>query len=226
MISTITFFSIGLNLVLIVAAICAARLLKKYIDRFVESHIIRRTSLFDTVPEVSNSIVFLGDSITEGANWAEMFENSRVLNRGIASDTTSGVLSRMSQIVDLAPDKLFIMIGINDLNYNIAETNIHSNFGKIFDEIDKRLPSTKVFLQSVLPVNENWIRKKVNADIPPLNQFLQLQAKERKYRYIDLHALFVDSSAYLDTQYSNDGIHLLGAGYQLWVRQVEELVNV
>lgn len=64
-----------------------------------------------------NPIVFLGDSITEKIDWHELFHNSHydILNRGIGSDTISGVINRINTIINLKPSKVFLMIGINDI---------------------------------------------------------------------------------------------------------------
>jgi hypothetical protein len=40
-------------------------------------------------------IVMIGDSITDGAEWHEMFPQLNIVNRGISGDTTVGVLNRL-----------------------------------------------------------------------------------------------------------------------------------
>jgi len=37
-------------------------------------------------------VVMLGDSITEGADWRELFPDVRILNRGISGDTSDGIV--------------------------------------------------------------------------------------------------------------------------------------
>jgi len=61
-------------------------------------------------------IVFLGDSITEYFSVQEFFSNVKIYNRGISSDTTEGVIIRLdSTVLNLEPSKVFVMIGINDM---------------------------------------------------------------------------------------------------------------
>ena len=43
----------------------------------------QRRSLFEVLPVYSSDIVFLGNSITDGCEWAELFNNRHVKNRGI-----------------------------------------------------------------------------------------------------------------------------------------------
>src|SRR3954451_1058356 len=43
-------------------------------------------------------VVMLGDSITEGIDWHELFPHVRILNRGIGGDTSAGVLNRLDEV--------------------------------------------------------------------------------------------------------------------------------
>ena len=68
--------------------------------------------MYDHLPDIRNEIVFLGNSITDGAEWFELLGNKKCLNRGISADITAGILLRLDAITRLQPSKLFIMIGI------------------------------------------------------------------------------------------------------------------
>ena len=48
-------------------------------------------------------IVMLGDSLTEWGNWHELVPEFRVINRGIAGDTSSGVLDRLEEVIARRP---------------------------------------------------------------------------------------------------------------------------
>ena len=45
---------------------------------------------YDHLPDTRNEIIFLGNSITDGAEWFELFDNKRCHNRGISADVTEG----------------------------------------------------------------------------------------------------------------------------------------
>src|SRR3954451_7586104 len=60
-------------------------------------------------------IVMLGDSLTEWGNWHELVPEFRVINRGIAGDTSSGVLDRLEEVIARRPKLVFLMIGTNDI---------------------------------------------------------------------------------------------------------------
>jgi len=65
-------------------------------------------------------IVMLGDSLTEWGNWHELVPEHRVINRGIAGDTSSGVLDRLQEVIERRPKVVFVMIGTNDIGLQSA----------------------------------------------------------------------------------------------------------
>jgi len=215
--------SIVLNIVLLTGTSVIWFKIDSYIKGFIEARADRYTTQFDVLSSKPANVVFLGDSITAGGLWNELLPGVNVVNRGIGGNTTGDVLGRMEQIYMLKPEKLFIMIGVNDLKRQLGPNVAASNYIKIFDSIDKNLPGTEVFIQSVLPVNDSW--KIDNTHIPALNIKLKEHAVQRGYTYIDLHTVFSDSDGQLAQNLSNDGIHLLGAGYNLWRKNIVTYVN-
>ena len=183
----------------------------------------RRLSQFEVLSTNPVAVVFVGDSITEGGLWSEWLPDVDVINRGISGNTTQDILDRMHQIVSVKPDKLFVMIGVNDLNKRLGVAVALRNYTTLFDLIDAQLPQTEVYIQSVLPVNAVWPLID-NTHIPTLNAALVQHADERGYRYIDLHSVFSDAEGALKPDLSNDGIHLLAPGYRLWRSQILEFL--
>ena len=59
------------------------------------------------LPMDSRTIVMLGNSITNGCEWAELLGNSNVVNRGISGDTVEGIQARLGSIIKAAPAKFF-----------------------------------------------------------------------------------------------------------------------
>jgi lysophospholipase L1-like esterase len=171
----------------------------------------------------------LGNSITNGANWAEIFNNPQVLNRGISGDNTFGVLHRLHQITAVKPAKVFIMIGINDLAKKTPVEVILSNVRKIVNRIKKDTPETQIFLQSILPTNNLFddFKKHQNKDkdIKAVNTGLEELARDVNVSFIDLYPHFLDSAGRLSADYTNDGLHLTGSGYMLWADLIRDLIE-
>lgn len=183
----------------------------------------RRLSQFEALSAAHAAVVFVGDSITEGGLWSEWLPGVDVINRGISGNTTQDILDRMPHIVSVKPDKLFLMVGVNDLNKRLGAAIALANYTKLFDLIDTQLPLTEIYLQSVLPVNAVWPLID-NTHIPRLNAALQQHAEVRGYRYVDLHSAFSDADGALQSHLTNDGIHLLAPGYRLWRSEIVEFL--
>jgi lysophospholipase L1-like esterase len=217
--------SLLVNVLLIAGAIWAGVELMHVAHTFTRIAGERWRTQFEILTESKHGVVFLGDSITEGGHWSELFRSAEVLNRGIGGDTTQDVLDRVEQIYALQPARLFLMIGVNDLNQGVAIETTLANYRELFDGFARNLPETRVFVQSVLPVSARWRTGAKNADIDRLNEFLRAESTARGYTFVDLHAQFSDGSGALRAELSNDGIHLLGTGYMLWRDSIRALVS-
>lgn len=182
----------------------------------------QRASLFEALPIDTTDIVFLGNSITNGAEWHELFNNPNIKNRGISGDICEGVFDRLDAITNGMPSKIFLMIGINDVARGTTLDSIFSGIEKIVDKIQKDSPITKIYVQSVLPLNDETGmfggHTKRYLEIPCLNSKLEKLSIEKDVTYIDLFShLTIPNTSKIDLKYSNDGLHLLGAGYLKWV---------
>lgn len=185
--------------------------------RTISHHYIERQSLFEVLPDIKDAIVFIGSSKTEYCEWAELFQNSKIINRGIGSDTSKGILMRISEIMDSSPAKIFIMIGATDLGANVAISQIVENYEEIIKKIKIRSPETLVYLQSVLPRNYNKLIRKsnvvdFNTKVLILNQKLRHLCDKYGIQYIDYWPLLVVDNQ-LNPAYTMDGIHLFGEAY-------------
>ena len=181
---------------------------------------MQRSSLFNKLSITSKDIVFIGNSITNGAEWNELFPQKRVKNRGISGDTSEGVFDRLDAVVKGKPAKIFILIGVNDISQEIKVETIVLNMKRIVEKIQKESPKTKIYIQSILPVNPDFEMFKGHMKpelIKEINQFYQNIAQEYKVNYIDLYSHFLeDGTDKMNKKYTNDGLHLLGEGYLVW----------
>lgn len=185
-----------------------------------------RKSHFDTLPKSESDIVFLGDSLTNACEWHEFFRNVRLKNRGISGDTTNGLLNRIDEVIDSKPRKIFMMIGINDLNQGRSVDEIFKNYNVILKHFREKSSNTEVFVQSLLPLNnQKFPNNGTNNKIIELNAKLKDLSKDFSFHYIDLFSSFLDGNNQLDAQYTIDGIHLNGQGYLVWKGLIEQDVR-
>lgn len=208
--------------------------LPTYPDSIFNTYYHQRYSLFKSMPNAGASlpsggaylpdskrdIIFLGNSINDGSEWYELFNDIRVKNRGISGDITTGILHRLKEVTSRKPAKVFLMIGINDLGRGVSPDSVVKNILLINDYILQESPITKVYIESILPVNASFGKfpgqVSKGAQVVRSNELLKAAAARHRFEYIDLHSKFVDAQGLLDPKYTNDGLHLTGAGYQHW----------
>lgn len=158
----------------------------KKINHNYSVYYLHKKSQFETLPKSVDAVIFLGDSITDEGEWVELLNTPNIKNRGISGDTTDGVLNRIDEIVKSQPQKIFIMIGINDLMSNKSINQIVRNYKDILSNLKNKLPNTEVFIQSVLPVNNTISRYWQNYNnITKLNMSLKELAKDWESQYIE-----------------------------------------
>jgi len=189
----------------------------------------QRKSLFELLPDTKNEVIFLGNSITDGAEWSELIQNPHIKNRGISGDTSEGVLFRLYQVTRVQPAKVFLLIGINDLSKNISPDTVFINICKIVSQISSKSPKTKIYVQSILPVNNTFktfgSHTSRTPQVKDLNERLKNICPKLGATYVDLFTeLKNPNDDLLNPMYTNDGLHLMGEGYMAWVKVIQRLL--
>lgn len=197
---------------------------------YANGHYKVRMEFFDKVPAQKKAIVFLGNSITEAGDWSDVLADKYILNRGISGDITFGVVARLDKILANKPSKLFLLIGVNDLKRGIPNEMIIENYRKIVALVKQQSPKTKLYLQSVLPINEALLIEAFQqvkmGNIKHLNDALEQIAKENKVVYVDLSKALADNDGQLKKEFTPDGIHLRPVAYITWVNYLKSLKHL
>lgn len=184
----------------------------------------QRASLFDALGVDSTDIVMLGNSLTNGCEWHELLDMPNVKNRGISSDVIQGVSDRLPSLIKGHPAKIFLLIGVNDVSHNLGVDSIVEAYGKLIDKIRMELPDTKLYVQSMLPVNISFGKYLGMADkgqqIEEINERIKLTAREKGFTWVDLYDIMADEEGHLRREYTNDGLHLLAPGYLAWAEAI------
>jgi lysophospholipase L1-like esterase len=201
--------------------LCNAQLLqRKFPDNIFSKHYHERLSEFKKQPICKGETIFLGNSITEGGDWAKLFNDSLVLNRGISGDMSAGIINRLDEIYKRQPNKVFLLIGINDLAHGVLPDSVIKNILFITRLLHQESPATQIFVQSILPVNDHFTKfsghVKKKKEIIQVNQSLLDSAYNNPYTYVDLNSYFKDAEGNLKTEFTIDGLHLIEAGYLRW----------
>ncbi|HHV97251.1 MAG TPA: SGNH/GDSL hydrolase family protein [Clostridiaceae bacterium] len=202
----------------------------------------------------NNSIVlFQGDSITDagrsrtndndlGYGYPSMIaaffsakypeKNVKFINRGISGNRVKDLKARWKEdCIDLKPDWVSILIGINDCwrRYDSNDPTSVEDFEKGYrDILTRTVKETNARLilcePFVLPVPED--RKKWREDLDPKIHVVRQLAREFNAIFIPLDGIFAAASVKKEPAFwAADGVHPTSAGHALiameWLKAVE-----
>ena len=171
--------------------------------------------------EASNSIVkdapravLMGDSITRG--WPKQdpawLREQGFRGRGISGQTTSQMLVRFrADVIELAPEYVFILGGINDIACNngyIKTVNIFKNIASMAELAQAH--GIKPVLCTVLPAHEIGWRKDFpdpRPRIDSLNTLIRNYAAANRIPLVDYHSAMKDADGGLKEEYRKDAVH-------------------
>lgn len=175
--------------------------------------------------------VFMGNSITDFwiANDPDFFAKNNFADRGISGQTTVEMLARFRRdVIDLHPQAVVIMAGINDIAQNNGPIKLENIFGNIVSMCElARYNGIQVVLCSILPCDHfSWRPGFAPAqEVKRLNGMLKHYAQEQKIVYVDYYAAFVNELGGLSEQFATDGCHPTFYGYTCMEPLVVEGVN-
>ena len=177
------------------------------------------------------SIVFLGDSITSRCNLNKYFPNYNVYNSGIAGNMTKDILGDMeNRIFVYNPTKVFILIGTNDLVYSgLDNDGIKNNIEEIINKIYEKNSNTKIYLESIYPVNNSLnkeiVETRTNDNIKNLNNKIEKICDNNKCTYINMYDNLTDKNGNMKRIYTVDGLHLNKIGYKVVASKLTKYLN-
>jgi len=168
-----------------------------------------------------NTVIFMGNSITEG--WVnanpEFFSDNNYIGRGISGQTSPQMLIRfMPDVVDLHPKAVVILAGTNDIAGNTGFSSVKMITNNIKAMAQLAVANDiKVILCSVLPVFDYPWRKGLKPvdKIEETNQWLKEYALENGHIYLDYFSEMADEKQGLKKEFSEDGVHPNHKGYSV-----------
>ena len=168
------------------------------------------------------NIVFYGDSITSKYEIEHFFPNNKIINSGKSGDKSSDLLERLEDdVYKYNPSKVFILIGINDLNHKVDKDDILNNIQEIITKIKVNRKYAKLYIESVYPINQDFLKESrrgfnndlTNDDIIEFNKEIKKIADNNNITYINVYNTLTDEDGNLKREYSKEGLHLNNIGY-------------
>lgn len=172
-------------------------------------------------PIDSTDVVMLGDDFVEYAgDWNVLLRARHIRNRGIAGDNVEGVARRVGSVTRGKPKAIFLMVGAHDLIGGKTPAELLRQYEDVVRLIRRQSPTTKLFVESVLPVNETFGRdelKEKSGIVAQFNRLLRHYCERNGITYINLFRTFVRHGTYeLRRELTLDGFALSPFGYKLW----------
>lgn len=173
-------------------------------------------------------VLFVGSSLMEMFPVEKLFREREipitVYNRGIGGFVIAELERALDVcVLDLAPRRIFINIGTNDLNEaSLTMEELVRRYERVLDRIAERLPSAEIYLMAYYPINQEaateemkpCLRVRTNARICEANAAVQQMAKRRGLRYIDVNDALKDEQGRLKAEYTIEGMHIREEGYR------------
>jgi lysophospholipase L1-like esterase len=176
---------------------------------------LHRYDSFKAGRVTEQSIVFVGNSITNMGSWAETFgDDARCLNRGNSGALSGETLENIENWLIGHPAKIFVMIGTNDLGSQISGDVAFANVKALVERVKDESPDTKIYLTSVFPSTVGY---RTLADITALNTQYQTLVDNKTVFYLDLYN---DLMGITTGTISLDNLHLGPKGYKIWCDKV------
>ena len=173
-----------------------------------------------------DSVVFLGDSITQGwgDNMGDSFPGLKVANRGISGDTTRGMLLRLDQdVLALKPKALVMLMGTNDLEEGADAASVAQNIELMLKSIQKHNPALPVTLCRVFPASAS--KKRPADQIQAINTAIAKVAKNfSQVTLVDTWTLFADEKGDAKPAEFPDLLHPNQAGYSKWAAAIRPIL--
>lgn len=187
-------------------------------DWFQKLWLESRTRWAGRVRQDQGTLVFLGDSITQGWNTGlgSLFLGQKTANRGISGDTTRGILIRMKEdVLALNPRGVVLLIGTNDLEEKATPEVIAANLKLILTALREHNPKMPVILCSVFPSSASMRRP--TDQIKKINQLYFAAIKdEPQVTFLDTWSLFANAQGEAKPEEFPDLLHPNAIGYAKW----------
>jgi lysophospholipase L1-like esterase len=153
------------------------------------------------------------------------------MNRGISGDRVSNLIGRWQKdTLDLKPDIVSILIGVNDLNAGVAAEQYEQQYNQLLADTIKALPNVKIVLGEPFglpagPKANNW--EQYRTELAVRQAIVARLGEKYHVPVVHFQKMFDDAVKRAPADYWIwDGVHPTFCGHQLmadeWIRTVRD----
>ncbi|WP_163337112.1 GDSL-type esterase/lipase family protein [Desulfopila sp. IMCC35008] len=162
-------------------------------------------------------IVVAGDSFVEQFPVDELFDEFKILNRGIGKDSSKGLFDRTdNNINNINISSCFIMVGHNDIKYRKVSETVD-----LIVSVLNKIKSDRLYFISILPdcnVNDNEL-------FIVINRMVKDFCRHHRCQFVDAYNLFVNENECNQQLYTSDEVHLNIYGYKLLAKKIDVILK-
>lgn len=176
-----------------------------------------------SLKEKFDSSVIMGDSIAMGfSEYGILNSSSVVAEIGVQIGDEEVVKTQIEKAKEMNPQMLFLCYGLNDIKEgDITAEKFADYYKERINYIQKELPNTKIFVNSVFPVTRSAIEEnKTLGQIEQYNEKLREVCDSKQIAFLN----FTDLAGSQD--YEEDGIHFVPEFYEKWAEKLAEVAEL
>lgn len=169
-----------------------------------------------SLKEIFGSAVVMGDSISEGFIEFDILNTSSVISKiGVELDELD---EQVEQLVKVNPQVVFLTFGANDILATKGDEKAYiEQYKALIEEIQTKLPETKIFINSIFPVQKWRVEEEpLFEHIDAYNQALREMCDKLQIAYVD------NTELVSERYYESDGMHFKSDFYPIWARRMAE----
>jgi hypothetical protein len=181
---------------------------------------------FDDAVFIGNSlIVGLQRTVPLGARYfASIGLNvSQVFTKELVPMKSGKIFTISDALATVEFSKVYLMFGINELGWGSIASFI-GYYGQIIDRIREINPDAIIYVQSILPINEEkWAKSRDfqscinNYAVATFNQKILDMCVEKNAAFVNVGEILRDETGNLFADATSDGIHIGGTYATMWV---------
>ncbi|WP_373599082.1 GDSL-type esterase/lipase family protein [Paraclostridium bifermentans] len=170
--------------------------------------------------KVFEDSVIMGDSRGEGLTEYGVLSSSSVV--AYKGRTVIKAKDDISTVVGLAPSKVFMTYGMNDLELFKNSNDFIKKYKELIVDVKKKLPATKIYVTSIIPTNQKAVNSHPEfKNVDKFNEAIKGMCKELNVEFID-----VSGAMNSNDLYAPDGIHFKPDFYEGYLKIIKDKANL
>ena len=184
--------------------------------------ITQRQSQLELLPIDYGTVVLLGDSHLAHGEWHDWLPQEKLLNRGVSAMAVKHVRAFARTLPLHRASTVVVQAGTNDLLFIDAEQALEG-YAAFVDELLEDASGAELVLCTLPGVNNEVRWTGIDpAEVVRYNAGVRAIAAKRGLGVCDLARTLGSLDGVLPAHLTDDGVHLRGEGYQIWVSTLRE----